>query len=250
MPKAKSKAIIKSEFSILAPQKRTSSKFSPEEIKENAGKRAPSISDLDKIKVPAGGAIMWEVLDVNGEEDNVKTFEAVIMAAQDVRVFYATKYSGGNEPPDCLSLDMIHGLVGEDCPPDVTGECASCPKAEWGSATNDKGDPAGGKACSERKQMLLFRPDDQAPVVLSVPPTSLKEVENYIRRLPISRDELYWSCVTKFALKKEKSGSGIAYSQIVCDFVRGLNDEERETMRGIRSQYIPALERQPEVAAE
>jgi hypothetical protein len=250
MPKAKSKAIIVSEFAILDATRKTSDKFSQEEIKESMGKAAPSISDLDKIKVPAGGSIMWEVLDEHGEETAVKSFEAIILAAMDVRVFYATKYDGGNEPPDCMSLDMVHGLVGEDCPADVTGECATCPKAQWGSATNDKGEPTNGKACSERKQMLIFRPNDIAPVLLSAPPSSLGEVQAYVKRLPATRDEVHWSCVTKFSLKKEKNPNGIVYSQVVLEFVRGFNDDERATARRLRAVYVPAVEAEPPVVPE
>ena len=243
MPKAK--ALIVSEFAVLAPTKRVSDKFTQDEIKESMGKAQPSISDLDKITVPAGGSTMWEILDENGEEDAVKSFDAIIIAAQDVRLFYASKYSGANEPPDCISIDMIHGMVGEDCPPDVTGECATCPKARWGSAVNDKGEPTDGKACGERKQMLLFRPNDLAPVLLSAPPSSLKIVQAYIKRLPATRDEVHWSCVTKFSLKKEKNAKGIVYSQVVCEFIRGFNDDERETARQLRAIYVPAVEKAP-----
>lgn len=247
MPKAKSKAIVASTFTALTPQSVNKGRLSPEELKASLGAATPSVSDLDKIKVPSGGGTMWEVLDENGKEVDVKSFEAVILAAQDIRIFYATKYSGGNEPPDCLSLDLVHGLVGEDCPPDVTGECATCPKSKWGTATNDKGELTKGKACQERKQMLLLREHDVIPVFLSVPPSSLKEVQAYISRL-VPTGEAYYTVVTEFTLRKEKNDNGIAYSQVVCNNVRPLNDAEFEAVKALRLQWMPAVERSPEAA--
>jgi hypothetical protein len=244
---AKSKAIVASTFTALTPQGTGKGRLSPEELKESLGAARPSISDLDRIRVPAGGSTMFQTVNEKGEEDEIKQFQAVIIAAQDVRIFYATKYSGGNEPPDCMSLDLIHGLVGEDCPPDVTGECATCPKSKWGTAVNDKGELTKGKACSERKQMLLFREHDLIPVFMSIPPTSLKEVQSYISRL-VPTGEAYYTMVTKFSLRKEKNDNGIAYSQVVCEPVRPLNDAEFAAVKALRLQWVAAVERSPEAA--
>lgn len=250
MAKAKtaSKALMIAEFAALTPVKRENQRLSQEELKESMGAAKPSISDLDKITVPSGGSLFWDVLDEKGQETQVKEFDAVIVAAQDIRIFYATKYSGGNEPPDCISLDLIHGMVGEDCPPDVTGECRTCPKSKWGTATNDKGEVTKGKACQERKQMIIFRPHALIPEFISIPPSSLKEVQNYIVRLTPT-GEAYYSVVTKFKLRKEKNDGGIVYSQVELETVRPLNDAELAASKMIGAQFKQAVA-QPIISAE
>jgi len=232
----KKKAIVASGFAALTPQSDKGSRLSQEELRESMGHARPSLGDLDKIKIPSGGTRYWSI----GEED-VKEFEAIIVAAQDVRMWYATKYSGGNEPPDCMSLDLRHGIVGENCPDEITGDCATCPKAQWGTAVNDKGEPTKGKACSERKQMLIFRENDLAPLFMSIPPSSLKEVQGYINRL-VPTGEAFWSVVTKFSLRKEKNDSGIDYSQVELEMVRPLTDEELKSMRLLRAQFTETVE--------
>lgn len=242
---AKESAIVPqtSNFVALAPVENLASDgmFSPEELRQSVGTAPPSLGDLQKIKMPAGGSLAWELLDENGEEVAEKSFDAVIVAAQDTRVYYEKKYSGGNEPPSCVSLDMVHGIPDDEAPESITRECATCPMNQWGSAIDEAGNPTAGKACKERKQMLLFRPHDLMPVLLSAPTSSVKSVQSYIRRLP-SQGTLYWGVVTRFTLSKQKNKGGIVYSQIECSPVRALTEEEVKAVRALRAQFVPAIE--------
>ena len=244
MARAKSKALVpkQSNFLALSPalQESADDLFSPKEIKDSMGKQ--SMNDLEKIKVPSGGTTSWEVIGKNGEEEMVKALEVVVVAAQDVRVFYATKYSGGNEPPDCASLDCITGIVGENAPEEITGDCASCPKSQWGSAVDEDGNPTDGKACNERKMCLIYRPEDMVPIVLSIPPSSLKEVSRTFSRIAVARHRPYWGCVFSLTLSKEKNKRGIVYSQVQASFVRDLTAEEVAVVRDIREQFVPTVD--------
>ncbi|MDI3297570.1 MAG: hypothetical protein QJR08_00185 [Bacillota bacterium] len=61
--------------------------------------------------------------------------------------------------------------------------CAMCPYNKWGSATDDKGHHTRGKACRE-KRLLLVLPDGYAmPIVVSAPPMSIRAVTNWISGL-------------------------------------------------------------------
>jgi hypothetical protein len=196
--------------------------------------------DLEKIKVPAGGSVNWEI-----QGDPVKHLDVVILAAQDIRVFYNKKYSGGNEAPDCMSLDCTTGVCGEDAPEEITGCCATCPKAEWGSAVDEDGNPSGGQACKQRKAMLVVQPHDSFPYVLNAPSSSLKNLKKYFGRLVSGQGRPFWSVVTRLVLAKTKSANGVPYSVIEPELIRVLDENEIEAVRELRENFAPALEGNP-----
>ena len=88
-------------------------------IKENGGYLAAAINlgDLfseemdgltptfDRIKIPAGGGISYEVPgDDPSNPDSVKEFKAVILYHHPIHSYYKEKFTGGNNPPDCGSM--------------------------------------------------------------------------------------------------------------------------------------------------
>lgn len=175
--------------------------------------------DLDRVKVPAGGATSWEVPSLKGPEA-VRELTGIILAAQDGRKYYISK-GDGNTPPDCTSMDMIHGVGNPG------GDCQACAFNQWGSAVSDSGQAGKGKACSEFKLMLFIRPGDVLPLVISAPVTSLNNAKKYFLRLAQSQ-LMFQGVVTKLTLKQEKNAKGTAYSEIEFTYVRDLNKEEAE----------------------
>ena len=75
---------------------------------------------------------------------------------------YATKYTGGNQPPDCCSFD---GVTGEGEP---GGACRKCPLNQFGSGEN------GAKACKNRRRIYVLREGEIFPLLLSLPTGSLQ----------------------------------------------------------------------------
>ena len=94
---------------------------------------------FERIKIPAGGGLAFEVPgDDPDSPDSVKEFKAVILYHHPINCFYEEEYTGGNNPPDCGSMDGKIGVCSE------SGEikyCSDCPNNKFGSAKN------GGKAC-------------------------------------------------------------------------------------------------------
>lgn len=109
---------------------------------------------------------------------------------------------GGGEIPECSSNDGNIGIVTE------TGEkreCAACPFNQWGSAENDDGSQSRGKACKEMRRLYIDLEKYSLPVILSLPPTSINEFDNYVsvmttKGIPLLIRE------TKITLNKEKRG--------------------------------------------
>lgn len=192
----------------------------------NMGNEGIDPSMLDKVKVPSGGSLVWEVPGLDGESEPTKDLVGVIVGQRNIRSYFASEYSGGNEPPDCSSEDGVTGEPSSDSAEGYGGQCATCPKAQWGSAEN------GGQACSQRKLLLLLQPDAMLPLVVNVPPSSLKEVNKYLLRLT-SKKVPFFNVVTSLKLAKVKSGGGIEYAQIAPGFVRVLDEEEGQSAKSM-----------------
>ena len=145
---------------------------------------------FDRVKIPAGGVTMFELPgDEADEPEGVKEFSAVILYHHPLQQYYATKYTGGSNPPDCGSFD---GIMGEGEP---GGVCANCPLNQFGSGENNS------KACKNRRRVFLLREGELFPLILSLPTGSMKEFSRYIKRL-LSKGRKSNSVVTRFSLKK------------------------------------------------
>ncbi len=182
------------------------------------GAMAEELDGLDggfeRIKIPSAGSTVFEVPgDDPNEPDAVKEFSAVILYHHPLHAYYQSKYTGGNQPPDCGSFD---GLTGEGNP---GGSCAKCPYNQFGSGEN------GSKACKNRRRIYVLREGEIFPLLLSLPTGSLKEFTRYIKRL-LSKGKKSNCVVTKFSLKKAVNSGGIAYSQAQFAVERQLTSEE------------------------
>lgn len=173
----------------------------------DGGSGAISLWDLDRVKVPAGGGISWEIPQADGETQVSKTFKGIIVGWTEGRSFFAGKYTPGEaSPPDCTSIDGIEG----DGEPG--GLCAQCPNAKWGSATGADGKPSRGQSCRTQRSLFVLIPGSILPIVLTVPPTSLKDCRKYFLRLTqISKP--FWAVETVFGLTRGAMASTITFQK-------------------------------------
>lgn len=183
----------------------------------NIGEQGLKPSDLDKIKVPAGGGIAWEVPTLKGPE-TVNVLEGIVLAFKDVRAYWATKGTGNN-PPDCSSSDSITGVGTPG------GFCHKCPLAQFGTAVDEKGNPSKGQACKSMRVLLFLRQDDMIPMVISLPPTSIQASKKYFLRL-VANGFPFYGVTTQLRLEKSKNASGTVYSQATLAMGRALEPDE------------------------
>jgi hypothetical protein len=182
---------------------------------------------FDRIKVPAGGGLAFEVPgDDPDSPDLAKEIRAVILYHHPVHSFYKTPYTGGNAAPDCGSLD---GHTGIDAGSGEALDCASCPHNKFGSGEN------GAKACKQKRRLYILREDEVLPTILSMPTGSLSDFAKYVMRL-LSKGMRSSAVVTRFTLKKAQNAGGISYSQAVCTAERALTYEEQTVIDGLSAQ--------------
>jgi len=186
---------------------------------------------FERIKIPAGGGLAFEVpSDDPDSPDSVKEFKAVILYHHPINCYYEEEYTGGNNPPDCGSMDGHVGVVAE------TGEvkqCADCEYSKFGTGKN------GAKACKQKRRIYLLREGEALPTIISLPTGSLSEFSKYVMRL-LSKGKKTNGVVTKFTLKKAQNSGGINYSQAVFAVDRELVDAEIENVKNM-SEQVKAL---------
>lgn len=179
-------------------------------LQENLANEDLSPIDFDRIRVPSGGGVAWEIIGENGEPEPAKNVSGVIAYQHTARTYWreGLDEGAGAKPPDCYSNDGRTGYGDIGLNDGGTRACISCPLNQWGSD-----DSGAGKACRENRILYLLRENELLPTLIVVPPTSLRNFKRYLLRLT-SRRVPYHSVVSEFELDKAQSGQGITYSQI------------------------------------
>lgn len=179
---------------------------------------------FDRVKIPSGGGLAFE-LPGEDEDHPISATElvGVILYHHPINAFWKEKFSGGNEQPDCSSLDGKQGIRKED---GVISECASCPYNQFGSDGQ-------GKACKNAHRVYVLTEGNPVPLILSLPPTSLKPLRDYIGKRILLKGMRSFEVVTKITLKKEKNAGGIAYSRAVFEFVSKLDADQVKAVAGM-----------------
>lgn len=210
-------------------------------IEENLGDEGINPSDLPRIKIPAGGTTSFEVPTLGGEEMQ-KEINGIILHKQTVRAFWSKDLDeAGESSPDCMSKD---GKIGEVLNKEefshLGGLCSECPKNEWGSGKGKA------KACTKKWQLYILRQDEMLPTILSLPPTSIKAVREYLLFIA-GKGFNKFEVITNFELEKAKSGDGITYSKVKVGAVDPLDADFRDKIKTYRDDFVNSLQ---EIQAE
>lgn len=170
---------------------------------------------FDRIKIPSGGGLVFELPGDDPENpETVKELIGIIIDHYPVNAYWKEKYSGQNNPPDCKSQD---GKTGVGNP---GGACKTCIHNQWGS-----GEMGVGKACKNMHRIYLLREGEMFPLLLTLPPTSLKNFADYLAKRIITKGRRSYEVITKITLKKAVSTGGITYSQAMFAVEGVLNPE-------------------------
>jgi len=213
-------------------------------IKTNLGGQL-NVGDLDRIKIPSGGGSNWEVQTLDGEE-SVKAIEGVIIYFQYQNAYWAQSIdeTGGGDPPNCFAKDSLYGIG------DPGGDCLTCPFNKFGSDRNG----GKGKECKNMAVLFVLQKGMVLPVVLMLPPTSVKVIRKYMTNLSAAGLS-YYNVMSSFELDKTKNEKGTPYSVVKPKSVDinpgGATPAERKrlpadviaSIEKYREAIIPALDR-------
>jgi hypothetical protein len=154
-------------------------------------------------------------------------------SAHPSKAWYEGAYQEGNMgPPDCWSTN---GIVPDQASPKRQAkQCQGCQHNVWGSKINrDTGQATRGKACMDMKRLAVVPVGDienkgmSGPMMLSVPPSSLKRLGPYQGMLEANGVNYcqVWTRVTFLA--------GQAYPVFDFDAKAALNDAQAEQVVGM-----------------
>ena len=201
-----------------------------EALQENLGGAGLSPFDLDKVKIPSGGGTTWAVPTLEGE-DEVKELLGIIVHVQNARAYWAGDFAGGQTPPDCVSDDAVYGVGNPG------GECAKCPYAAFGSDKNRRG-----QACKLIQRMFLLQAGATLPLVVNLPPGSLKGARKYLLRL-VSAGQKASGVVTRITLEKDKNADGIVFSKALFQMAGKLDEAQAAQARAYGQALAPVFKR-------
>lgn len=254
-------------FSIVSLYENMDPELMAELQDEMADLDAESGIDCRTIKLPAGGGLAYEVQgDDDDDVEYLKEITGVIIFTHRANGFWPGSYGSGddgNKIPLCSSMDGKTGMRTD------TGEivtCESCPYNQFGSAADDKGNQSRGKACKNMRRLYIMRDGNPNIYLLTVPPTSIKEVNKQLMKIMGSKGIPYTDLIIGLKLEKATNANGIAYSKVVIE-KKGLLPAEaaakaKELRRQIKEKYqslaitmddystAPPVEAAPASAAE
>lgn len=184
----------------------------------------------ERVKIPAGGGLAFEVTDENGTPVPTAEITGIIVDHYPVNAYWAEAFGGGSNPPQCSALDGRTGVG------DPGGPCAQCPKNQWGS------DGVGrGKACKNLHRLYVLPVDDILPLLIAAPPTSLANIGGYMRLLTSKAKKPHWAVVTRVRLEKAVNKEGIGYSRAVFTRADEVPTEKLAALKAYIEELRPLL---------
>lgn len=151
-----------------------------------------------RVKIPGGGSLQFEIPSDDPENpDYTKYIEGVILYNHDTCAYWpeGSEYDD-NVTPLCSSVD---GKTGYGAP---GGICATCALNQYGSVEKGKG-----KACKNMRNLYILRSGEHMPMLLSLPPTSLRPYSDFITAAFATRRRPIYSGVVQIGLKRVDNGS-------------------------------------------
>lgn len=212
-------------------------------LKDNLGAAGQlAVSDLTKIVIPGGGATVWQMPNpVGGKPANVEEIQCVIVAFKDQKAFWKESIddSGGGTPPDCRSVDMVHGIgdPGGFCNGGTDAQPEPCPFNEFKSANEGEGE---GKACKDLRFLFILEGKSRIPKLLIIPPTSLKGMRRYF--LDLAGQEIpFYGVITSLTLVTDKNKKGIKYSRVEASAIADLSEDELKISKEFKTMIDPMI---------
>lgn len=221
-----------------------------EVIAENTDGEGLTPRDLDRIKMPSGDALFFNVKTKEAPEgEPKKELRGVIIGMKKTRVYYEKSFEegGGNDAPDCACDDASGpeglGGIGVGTP---GGPCAQC---ALGRFTEDP--ETGAKVpprCSQKHMLMMVLKGDVLPRVVTIPPSGLKPLREFTRTLntaEVKRVEVE----TVIGLEKAMGGptGKIAYGKPTFAIGERLSPEALAAMQEYVAEFAGLL---PHVKAD
>ena len=196
-------------------------------IRANLKSQPLSFDLFDIVKSPSGGATVFEVPGLAGNEAE-KELTGIVLDYTTPRAYWDTPDPVEGTPPICLSHNSITSQDGK--------VCAHCPYNDFGSRDGE----SNAKACKESVLLFLLRSDNALPLLVRIPVSSKNRFLKYSTRLLSSLTPIN-GVVTRISLEKATNKSGKPYAVYNFEAVSTLSPEEAAQARIFAKQFMQAL---------
>ena len=212
-------AVITQDFGALSPKGMRALQTAAAQFE---GER-PS---FDRIKIPSGGGIAFEVPgDDPASPDIKKELIGVVVDHYPANGHWETEYNGEKNPPVCASLDGKWGTNTQ------TGEriaCKTCPLNAFGTDSKT----GRGKACKNMWRLFLLQPDGGVfPIMVTLPPTSRRAWIDFAQKRIFGKGRELYETMVKITLAKEKNKDGVEYAKAQFAIMGALSEEAAQRMQ-------------------
>jgi hypothetical protein len=199
------------------------------------GERFP----FDRIKMPAGGGISFELQDENGEATSHSALKVIVIGFKPFKSWYEKSYDQRDPDeemplPDCFSADTVTGS-GCNCETyqiPAGQACAGCPLNQWGSSRRG----GRGKECHDRMRVWFLLEGYAVPMYIDLPKTSLTNFKDYRKRLT-KKAKVIYGVVTVIKLEKSINEKKIEYSKAAFSSAGDIAPSERAEVK----RYMDAI---------
>lgn len=196
----------------------------------------------DMVKIPSGGGLAFEVpTDDEDAPEMVQELVGVILFHHPANGYWEGEYDGQNSSPSCSSHD---GKVGIDTETGECKDCATCQFNQFGS-----GKDGAGKACKNMHRCYILREGNPVPLLLVLPPTSIKGLRDYIGKKVVLKGKRSYQVITKIKLVKDKSAGGITYSRAVFSNIGELTGDKLAVAKSY-AESIKEMNKNVEITAD
>lgn len=226
------------ELSLIAKKETNVAEFSFDGIREIYTEILEAQEEVGgtftyRAKVATGGGKSFEIETGNEDTDtSTPKLSGVIIHSHKCNARFDEDSVG--EPPVCTSMD---GVVGTDAETGEMRSCKDCPYNQYGSS--EKGS---GKACKNMIRLYMMTEGTPIPLVISLPPTSIKPWQNYRLGVLAPAKLKPSEVVTELSLTPQVSKAGIKYSIVKPRLVGKLSESEAEMARFFASGFTPRVE--------
>jgi len=196
-------------------------------INENLKNQPLSYQLFDTIKAPTGGATVFTVPGISGEEIQ-KELTGIILDYTTPRAYWDTPDPVEGTPPTCYSRDSLISHEGKPC--------SRCVFNDFGSKNGD----SNAKACKEQIQIFLLRPNNIMPIIVRIPVTSKLIFQRYMTRL-VGKMIPVCGVKTRITLEKATNKTGQPYAQYKFETVDTLTPAETDNARAFGQKFIEIL---------
>ncbi len=215
----------------------------PEEFKKIFAENCEGITpSFETISIPTGGGVAFTITNESGEQDVLKELRAVILDHYPCRAYWPGSYAGGNELPECASLDARTG--------NKYGACDDCEFSQWGSEYRD-GERGRGQACKKmRRLFVLFEGQTSIfPYMLVLPPTSSEgryggSFSAYSIMMT-GRMKKLSEIQTKIKLITDKNKDGIVYSKAQFFFIKEIPEGDKAKIDFLKKSLKDSMRQKP-----